>query len=247
MAKQLGRFKFERTFDNVVFYRLGDKWYVRMKSSLSGRRVKTSKKFVKTMAYARRLGQGAVLAGAVYEKLPESWKMFELYQKLTGVAAQLLNEEKSVDDINNALEQQLYDWGYRKEIIYPDIEFKKKKIKLRTPRQCRKIEEMQMCGWKAEKRDTKLLNAKAVGKSERRKVRKRVSWQLAICSWQNSRNLRAASKYSSDHSRVNVIELGMAFIRAGDLSVAVALLPCPEGQGKHNEYNILSQPSLFTG
>ncbi|MFT3824897.1 MAG: hypothetical protein QM731_13325 [Chitinophagaceae bacterium] len=140
MAKQLGRFKFERTFGDVVFYRLGDKWYVRMKSSLSGRRVKTGKKFVETMAYARRLGLGAALAGAVYEKLPESWKMFELYQKLTGVAARLLKEEKNVDDINNALEQQLYDWGYRKGINYPDIELKKKKIKLRTPRQCKKIE-----------------------------------------------------------------------------------------------------------
>ncbi|MFT3825089.1 MAG: hypothetical protein QM731_14290 [Chitinophagaceae bacterium] len=141
MAKQLGPFKYERTFGCVVFYRMGNKWYARIKSSLSGRRVKTSKKFAGTMAYARRLGKGAVLAGAVYEKLPESWKMFELYQWLTGLAAQLLKEGKCANDIRDTLELQLYDWGYRKEISYPDIQLKKKKIILRTPAQCRKIEE----------------------------------------------------------------------------------------------------------
>ncbi|MFT3826673.1 MAG: hypothetical protein QM731_22315 [Chitinophagaceae bacterium] len=145
MAKQLGRFKWERTIHCFTFYRVGNKWYLRQKSSLSRRRVKTSKRFVKTMENARRLGRGATLAAAVYKKLPESWKMFELYQQLTGLASQLLKEGKCVNDIRHALEQQLYDWGYRKDIDYPDIKLKKKKIVLRTPSQCRKIEERLMC------------------------------------------------------------------------------------------------------
>ncbi|MFT3826359.1 MAG: hypothetical protein QM731_20720 [Chitinophagaceae bacterium] len=141
MAKQ-GYFKFERTFGCVTFYRVGDKWYFRQKSSLSSQRVKTSKRFTNTMANARRLGRGARLASIVYRKLPESWKMFELYQKLTGIATQLLREGKCDDDIVQALELQLYHWGYRKEISYPVIRhIKKKKIRLRTPRQCKKMEE----------------------------------------------------------------------------------------------------------
>ncbi|MFT3824616.1 MAG: hypothetical protein QM731_11875 [Chitinophagaceae bacterium] len=143
MAKQ-GYFKFERTFGCVTFYRVGDKWYFRQKSSLSSHRVKTSKRFTNTMANAHRLGKGARLASVVYRKLPESWKMFELYQKLTGIAAQLLREGKCDDDIVQALELQLYDWGYRKEISYPVIRHvKKKKIRLRTPRQCKKMEESE--------------------------------------------------------------------------------------------------------
>ncbi|MFT3823556.1 MAG: hypothetical protein QM731_06525 [Chitinophagaceae bacterium] len=143
MAKQ-GYFKFERTFGCVTFYRVGDKWYFRQKSSLSSHRVKTSKRFANTMANARSLGRGARLASVVYRKLPESWKMFELYQKLTGIAAQLLREGKCDDDIVQALELQLYDWGYRKEISYPVIRhIKKKKIKLRTSRQCKKMEESE--------------------------------------------------------------------------------------------------------
>ncbi|MFT3826801.1 MAG: hypothetical protein QM731_22955 [Chitinophagaceae bacterium] len=94
------------------------------------------------MANAHRLGKGARLASIVYRKLPESWKMFELYQKLTGIAAQLLKEGKCDDDIVQALELQLYDWGYQKAISYPVIRHvKKKKIKLRTPGQCKKMEE----------------------------------------------------------------------------------------------------------
>ncbi|MFT3826325.1 MAG: hypothetical protein QM731_20545 [Chitinophagaceae bacterium] len=146
MAKQLGRFKWERTIHCFTFYRVGNKWYLRQKSSLSRRRVKTSKRFVKTMENARRLGRGATLAAAVYKKLPASWKMFELYQQLTGLASQLLKEGKCVNDIRHALEQQLYDWGYRKDIDYPDIQLKKKKIVLRTPSQCRKMEKKLMCG-----------------------------------------------------------------------------------------------------
>ncbi|MFT3823813.1 MAG: hypothetical protein QM731_07825 [Chitinophagaceae bacterium] len=143
MAKQ-GYFKFERTFGCVTFYRVGDKWYFRQKSSLSSQRVKTSKRFTNTMANAHRLGRGARLASVVYRKLPESWKMFELYQRLTGIAAQLLKEGKCDDDIVQALELQLYDWGYRKEINYPVIRhIKKKKIRLRTPAQCKKIEESE--------------------------------------------------------------------------------------------------------
>ncbi|MFT3823406.1 MAG: hypothetical protein QM731_05775 [Chitinophagaceae bacterium] len=188
MAKQ-GYFKFERTFGCVTFYRVGDKWYFRQKSSLSSQRVKTSKRFANTMANARSLGRGARLASVVYRKLPESWKMFELYQKLTGIAAQLLREGKCDDDIVQALELQLYDWGYRKEVNYPVIQHvKKKKIRLRTPRQCKKMEEnenrslMPEVGERHRVQGTrKIRNKKCGGKIS--KERQEESWQLTVCSY----------------------------------------------------------------
>ncbi|MFT3822574.1 MAG: hypothetical protein QM731_01590 [Chitinophagaceae bacterium] len=122
MAKQLGRFKFERTFGCVTFYRVGDRWFIRQKSSLSGRRVKTAACFANTRTSASRLSSGSRLAASVYRSLPPAWKLFELYQKLTGIAARLLKDGKLDNEIKEVLEQQLYDWGYRKEIEYPVIE-----------------------------------------------------------------------------------------------------------------------------
>ncbi|MFT3824013.1 MAG: hypothetical protein QM731_08835 [Chitinophagaceae bacterium] len=130
MAKQLGPFKYEKTLGCITFYRRGDKWYARQKSSLSRRRVKTSKQFMNTMQSARRLGKAACLAGAVYDKLPEAWKMFELYQQLTGIATCSLKEGRSASDIRDLLVQQLHEWGYRKELQYPVI--KPSNVKLRV-------------------------------------------------------------------------------------------------------------------
>ncbi|MFT3823434.1 MAG: hypothetical protein QM731_05915 [Chitinophagaceae bacterium] len=132
MAKQLGRFKYEKTLGCITFYRRGDKWYARQKSSLSRRRVKTSKEFANTMKSAHRLGRAAKHAAAVYSKLPESWKLFELYRKLTGIAVRLLKEGRGCNDIRHALEQQLYNWGYRKEISCPVVEASKGDLKFKV-------------------------------------------------------------------------------------------------------------------
>ncbi|MFT3826124.1 MAG: hypothetical protein QM731_19535 [Chitinophagaceae bacterium] len=121
MARQ-GVHKWERSMCGLTFYRLYDKWYIRRNSSLTGRRVKTSKKFANSRVAASYFGKGSGLAANVYRVLPESWKMFELYQRLTAMAAAMLREEKTDAVITAALEQQLYDWGYRKEITYPTIQ-----------------------------------------------------------------------------------------------------------------------------
>jgi len=135
MAHQ-GFNKYERTFGLLVFYRVKDRYYVRKKSQLSGKRVKTAIEFVNSMNSANRLKTASRIASTIYKQLPDSWKFFELYQKLTGIGARLLKEGKSITEIRPILEQQLYDWGYRKEVSYPIIKPSNIPILLRTPKEC---------------------------------------------------------------------------------------------------------------
>jgi len=139
MAKQ-GFFKFERTFGCFIFYRVGDRYYIRQKSRLSGRRVKTSKAFANSRASARRLAIGSCVAASVYRELPEAWKMYDLYRKLTGIATRLQKEGKTVTEIRPLLEKQLFDWGYKKEIDYPTMQPTTIKIVIRSAKECKTVE-----------------------------------------------------------------------------------------------------------
>ena len=137
MAEQ-GLFKFERIFDgHLLFYRVKDRYFVRRKSQLTGDRVKTSKEFTKTMDSAHRLKTASQLAASIYNELPEAWKMYDLYRKLTGLAIRLQKEGKTVTEIRPLLEKQLYDWGYKKEIDYPTIKPSPKPIVIRSAKECK--------------------------------------------------------------------------------------------------------------
>ena len=164
MAKQ-GFHKYERNFGNVIFYRRCGKWFFRKNSSLSGKTVKTAKAFANSRASARRLGIGSRVAASVYRELPDGWKMFELYQKLTGLAARLQKEGKTVTEIRPLLQKQLYDWGYRKEIDYPTIKPSQKPIVIRSAKECKKLKSTQPT--KGEKREKQQTT-----RSKKRRIRK---------------------------------------------------------------------------
>jgi hypothetical protein len=63
-----------------------------MKSSLSGKRVKTDPAFRKTMQYARLLGKASKIASQVYKTYPKATRQFAEYRVLTGKAMRLLKE-----------------------------------------------------------------------------------------------------------------------------------------------------------
>ncbi|MFT3825382.1 MAG: hypothetical protein QM731_15800 [Chitinophagaceae bacterium] len=135
-----GVHKFERSMCGLTFYRLHNKWYIRRRSSLTGRRFKTSKRFEKSRQSAAKMGIASKLAASVYRELPPAWKLYDLYKKLTALATRLLHEGANETAIPAALQQQLYNWGYRKEIHYPVIQQHKKLIVLRTPEECKRAE-----------------------------------------------------------------------------------------------------------
>ena len=87
MAKQIGPVKVVGTIGNICFYKMGDEYYARLKSSLSGKRVKKDPRFKRTMEFASFLSIAAKIASEIYSTLP---KQRGLYRKMVGMAMQML-------------------------------------------------------------------------------------------------------------------------------------------------------------
>jgi len=144
MPRQVSVAKRERTVNILTFYKLRDKYYVRMRSRLSGERVKHSPEFKNTMTHAHRMGIASRLASVVYSQLPPSWKLHDLYRKLTGHAINLLKEGIDPNCILKKLNEFMKDLGYQKEIKYHTIHpsttklQKPKKLQPQSPNQSKK-------------------------------------------------------------------------------------------------------------
>ncbi|MFT3823034.1 MAG: hypothetical protein QM731_03905 [Chitinophagaceae bacterium] len=102
------------TYGNLTFYYWKGKYCVRTKSTLTGKRVKTSPEFTLTMQYAERLGRASTIASKVYRQLPDGWKLHSLYRKMTGLGSQLLKDrEYTTEEIEIALWQYLASVGFK--------------------------------------------------------------------------------------------------------------------------------------
>jgi hypothetical protein len=106
MAKQLGpKFIKRQCSCNLQFYYMEGKYYVRKKSSLTGKRVKKDKKFRLTMLYAGILAQASKIASSVYRQIPKEERKHPYFRTLTGMAQKLLRKGVSAEEIY----EQLYD------------------------------------------------------------------------------------------------------------------------------------------
>lgn len=102
MAKQVGLIKIKGTIGGICFYKLDGTHYARTKSSLSGKRVKTSEAFRETMRYAGLFAKASMIGSTVYRMLPKVEKDRKLYRQLTGKAMKMLRDgltEKEVIDM----------------------------------------------------------------------------------------------------------------------------------------------------
>ena len=99
MAKQVGPFYITGCYDNVCWYRMDGKYYARMKSSLTRKRVKTDRAFTKTMHNATLLGQASKSASYLYKQLPKDERKHSYYRELTGKALLLLREGKTNEEV----------------------------------------------------------------------------------------------------------------------------------------------------
>jgi hypothetical protein len=99
MARQAGPFYITGSYENICFYKMGGKYYARMKSSLDGKRVKKDPVFSKTMRYAGLLAKASKIGSILYRTLPKEERKHELYRKLTGQAMLLLKEGKTAIEI----------------------------------------------------------------------------------------------------------------------------------------------------
>ncbi len=107
MARQIGPYYITGTIDDICFYQLDGQYYARLKSSLTGKRVKTDPRFARTREYAGLLAKASSLASAVYRSLPAHTRNRQLYQRLTGQVMQLLKDGKADNEIIDIIRGQL--------------------------------------------------------------------------------------------------------------------------------------------
>lgn len=103
MAKQCGPLPFSGTIGNVCFYKMGDQYYARLKSSLSGKRVKKDPAFRRTMEHANILAEASRIASGIYRLIPKEEKQHALYRELTGAAIRMLKEGVQPESIISQL------------------------------------------------------------------------------------------------------------------------------------------------
>jgi len=103
MAKQAGNFFLTGTRENLTFYKMDGQHYVRLKSSLSSKRVKTDPAFALTMVYADMLAVASRTAAQLYRSLPQEQRQVARYRKMTSTAMQLLKAGIPADRLMEAL------------------------------------------------------------------------------------------------------------------------------------------------
>lgn len=91
--------RYTGTIGKTTFYVMNDIGYARSKSSLSGKRVKTSPAFKKTMEFARKLGEASTLASALYKTVPVKQKSIGLFRQITGMVITGFKKGNTEDEV----------------------------------------------------------------------------------------------------------------------------------------------------
>ncbi|HVI47035.1 MAG TPA: hypothetical protein VM802_19315 [Chitinophaga sp.] len=81
---------FMGTIQHLCIYEMHGRYYIRLKSSLTGKRVKKDPAFRRTMENAGLLATASKMASGVYRQLPQEQKIHAFYRQLTGKALLLL-------------------------------------------------------------------------------------------------------------------------------------------------------------
>ncbi|SEW46235.1 hypothetical protein SAMN05428988_6292 [Chitinophaga sp. YR573] len=104
MAKLIGSPPFVGTQDGLTIYRLeGEQYYVRMQSSITGKRIKKDKAFAGFRDSSQRMRIASRLASAVYRQFVV--KEYPLYREMTGKAILWLKEGIAASVIEERLQQ----------------------------------------------------------------------------------------------------------------------------------------------
>jgi hypothetical protein len=99
MAKQTGDIRITGTIEGYCFYRMEGKYYVRRKSTLTGRRFQRDAAFAGSRRSAGLLASASSLASQLYRQLPTDRKARKVFQTLTGEVRELLAKGLSAAQI----------------------------------------------------------------------------------------------------------------------------------------------------
>ena len=125
MARQTGPVFLQGLYGNACFYYAQGEWRVRQKSTLTGKRVKTSKRFALTMVYAGLMGRSSTIASVIYKALPVHWKQFWMYRAFVGEAMDMLKEGKTDAEAQEILWQRYlaeFEAGYKEEAGFEHVD-----------------------------------------------------------------------------------------------------------------------------
>ena len=90
MAIQTGVLRITGTIGNITFYKMNGEYYARGKSSLSGKRVKTSLQYELFRMYSGRMACASRTAGKIYRSLRRAERDVSLYRKMVSEGLRLL-------------------------------------------------------------------------------------------------------------------------------------------------------------
>ena len=121
MAKIKEGIHFTGTIGNLCFYQVGDRTYLRAKSSLSRKRVLKSKEFEKTRKHAKDLGRASRIGSEIYQALPADTKGRWLFREITGEAASLLYKGKNEAEVKEYLWKKYIQDSIDDNIIVPGM------------------------------------------------------------------------------------------------------------------------------
>jgi hypothetical protein len=124
MAKQCGPAYLQCTWDDLTFYKMGNQYFVRKKSSLTREQVLKDPAFVNTRFFANRLAVASKIASSIYRSLPVHWRKFWMYRSFTGIATTMMSKGSSP--------QQTHDYLWKTYAEYWELHQQTSGIKLET-------------------------------------------------------------------------------------------------------------------
>jgi hypothetical protein len=114
MAKRTSYINFVGTINNLCFYRMWDKYFVRMASSLTAKRVKTDPRFATTRLYAGLMARASKIGSIIYKQLPIDFRQFWMYRAFTGEALKMLKTGTTDEAAEEQLSQTYVNVYYRR-------------------------------------------------------------------------------------------------------------------------------------
>ena len=106
MGKQKNLF-FRGTFNNMTGFVINGIGYLRGKSRLTGKRVKNSPEFKKTMELARKLGEASALASLLYKTVPVKQKSIRLFRLITGMVITGFRKGNNEDEVRREVLREI--------------------------------------------------------------------------------------------------------------------------------------------
>ena len=105
MAKQVGPIFITGTIDGIIFYKLGDTYYLRSKGDYkSAKMMRRDPNLKRTMANAARFGVAARMVKRVYyRQLPQTVRKPGLFARLTGMVNKWLYQGKTQEEVQELL------------------------------------------------------------------------------------------------------------------------------------------------